>query len=80
MQDNSTETRGGSSLQPDCCALAELPRKRRNIGRWRENRLRRLEFEARMNRATPRQLARIAQLEAHNDPSSAAGWGEERQR
>jgi len=65
--ESQTAERTEGSLHPDCCALAERPGKRRNIGRWRENRLRRLEFEARMNRATPRQLARIAQLEAHND-------------
>jgi len=66
MSTDKQEQADGSSLQPDCCALAERPGKRKAIGRWRESRLRRLEFEARMNRATPHQLARIKQLEAHN--------------
>lgn len=36
--------------------------KRRNLSRWRESRLRRLEWEERMGRATPQQVQRIAQL------------------
>jgi hypothetical protein len=44
-------------------ATPEKQNKRRNMLRWRESRLRRLDWERKQNRATPRQLARISQLE-----------------
>lgn len=40
----------------------ERGKKRRTIAVWRESRLRRLEYRQQMNRATPRQLDRIHQL------------------
>lgn len=42
---------------------SERQTKRRNLARWRESRLRRLEYEKRNGRATDRQLARISQLQ-----------------
>lgn len=38
--------------------------KRRNLKRWQEARLRRLMVDANRGTATPRQLVRIAELEA----------------
>ena len=36
--------------------------KRQNVDRWRSNRARRLEYEEKRGRATPRQIARLNQL------------------
>lgn len=45
-------------------AAQERPTKRRNLARWREARLRRLEWESKKGRATERQVDRINQLAA----------------
>lgn len=73
MKTDSTTERTPGSLQPDCCALAERPRKRRNIWTWRESRLRRLLWEKRKGWASEMQLNRIAQLEAQIEAHNAAG-------
>lgn len=45
-----------------CSARREHPRKRRNLTRWRMNRLRRLEYEINTGRATERQRLRALHL------------------
>ena len=46
-----------------CSARCENPSKRRNLTRWRVNRLRRLEYEIKTGRSTERQRLRALHLQ-----------------
>ena len=51
------------TAKPAWLARCENPRKRRNLTRWRVNRLRRLEYEIKTGRATERQRLRALHLQ-----------------
>lgn len=58
-----SETPNAGSLHAACSARCENPCKRRNLTRWRVNRLRRLEYEIKTGRATERQRLRALHLQ-----------------